>query len=52
MHLFEMKTKKRIEKVNKLENGSKQFCMIPGHDNRAYVWVGNVTFPVPNVAAR
>lgn len=43
----EMKARKRVEKVLQLEQGGRQFASIPNPERRAYVWVGNVSFPVP-----
>ncbi len=43
----EMKTRKRLEKILQLEQGCRQFSCLPNAERKAYVWVGNVTFPVP-----
>ncbi len=43
---FAEKIQRRIEKMEKLENGRRQFSTMPGTENRAYVWIGNVSFPV------
>lgn len=47
MEVKVMKMKRQLEKANRLEEGRKQFCGFPHPERRAYVWAGNISFPVP-----
>lgn len=40
------KFEKKMKKIQALENGVRQFHMIPQPANRAYVWVSNVSIPI------
>ncbi len=42
----------KTEKKQRLEESRKQFCHLPQAAQRAYVWVGNTSFPVPLTSAK